>query len=139
MDADVRSSGIVLFDKGDRLNVSPELTAGAFADYVFPLGGSDYEGQFSASANYTSEMDLRTAVGAFGAASRRIAYGDPMTICRVGFAVQAADRWTATVFVDNVGNEQGSPVRIPFDPLLTDWNAHVRPRTYGIQFEFHLE
>lgn len=130
MDADVISSGVVLFDKGDRLNFSPEYTVGASADYVFPIGGAGFEGRFSASANYTSEQEHRT----LRARVPRITVGDPMLIARTSFSVDAPDHWTATIFVDNVNNEQGTPIRQPFS-LAVDRDARVRPRTVGVQLE----
>lgn len=135
MDADVVSQGIVLFNAGDRLNLSPEYVAGAWANYNFALGSSGFDGLFSLSANYTSEMDLRTI--AFDVLS--IAPGDPMLIARASFAVEAPKNWTATFFIDNLTNEEGSPVRFPFAPgIVNDWDSRVRPRTIGAQLEYHF-
>lgn len=125
---------VTLFDKGDRLNISPELTVGAFADYEFPFGGDGLLGRISASGSYTSDMDLRTIV----AGAQRIAHGDAMLTGRLSLEVEAPNRWTASLFVNNVTNEQGSPVRFPFSAAITDWNAHIRPRTIGLQLELHF-
>jgi len=60
MDSTVFSGGVPLFNKGDRLNTSPETTAGASAAYSFPLGARALRGQLAASANYTSHQTFRT-------------------------------------------------------------------------------
>lgn len=133
MDTEVISGGVLLFDKGDRLNVSPEYTVGASADYDFPLGANGFKGLFSASANYTSEMDTRTiAVG------QNIAFGDAMLIARASFAIAAPDHWTATLFIDNLNNEQGSAVRFPIFHDFLPWDTRVRPRTIGAQLEYRF-
>jgi iron complex outermembrane recepter protein len=135
MDADVISDNTLLFAAGDRLNLSPEYTAGASMEYSFPLGGNGVEGRLSTSANYTSDMDVRTIVDG----EQSIATGDPMLIARASFAIHAARNWIATLFVDNLNDEQGSPVRFPFLPGIdTDWNARVRPRTFGVQLEYRF-
>lgn len=134
MDSDVFSEGALLFSKAERLNLSPEYTASAWADYVFPLGRNGFKGRFSASANYISEMDFRTIV----AGDQSIAAGDPMLIARTSFSIDAPNNWVATVLIDNINNEQGSPVGFPFVPgVITDWDARVRPRTIGVQLEYH--
>jgi iron complex outermembrane recepter protein len=134
MDADVFSGSELLFAKGDRLNYSPEYTAGVSADYVFALGRSGLEGRLSASANYTSKQTVRQY--SFGVVN--IADGDTMSTARLGFAVGAADRWTATLFVDNATNERGSPVRFTGLVPFSDWDARVRPRTIGVQLEYRF-
>ena len=130
MDSDVISGGVVLFDKGDRLNNSSEYTVGVNADYVFPLGKNGFEGSFSTSANYTSEQEWRTLI----AGRRNIFVSDSMTIARAAFSVSAPDHWTATLFVDNANNEGGSPAKRPDVP---SWSVRVRPRTIGLQLEYH--
>lgn len=131
MDSTVVSSGAVLFRKGDRLNVSPEYLAGASAEYVFPLG-SDKELRLSASANYTSELDSRSIVSS----QARVATGDAMLLGRAGVSLNGNDHWSATLFVDNIANEDGAPIRQPNLPAA--FNTSVRPRTVGLQLEYDL-
>lgn len=133
-DHDVISSRVVLFDKGDRLNVSPEYMVSAFLDYRTALSG-DLEGRLSASVNWTSEMDLRTIAGG----QRSLADGDAMFIVRASYAVESASGWSASVFAENLTNEQGSPVGFPFVPgIVTDHDARIRPRTIGVQVEYRF-
>jgi iron complex outermembrane recepter protein len=136
MDGEVRSFGEVLFSEGDRLNLSAEYTASASADYAFPIGKAGYTAEFSASVNYTSPQDRRTVPAAH--ANVFIAEGDAMTIGRASLSIQAPAQWVVTLFVDNISNEQDSPIRNPFaggapDP---DNDARIRPRTIGAQFEY---
>lgn len=133
MDSPVISSGVVLFDKGERLNLSPEYTAGAWADYSVPVGGSGYHAQFSASANYVSAKDWRTIWGGV----QSLGYGEDQFVGRLSIALQSPGRWVTTLFADNVTNEGGIVAIAPF-PVTPDWAARIRPRTVGVQFEYRL-
>ena len=130
LDSDVLSMGSVLFHKGDRLNRSAEYTGGVSADSVFPLGGSAFNGRFSVSVNYTSEQERRTLTF--------LERGDPMLISRASFAIEPRDsRWSATLYADNINNEQGSV--IDSRELGTpDMKLRPRPRTIGVQLEYRL-
>jgi iron complex outermembrane recepter protein len=132
-DTDVFSGGVLLFSKDDRPNLSPERTIGASVDYAVALGGRGYEGRFSASVNYTSEQFNRSL--ARGAVT--VAEGDPMTIGRASFSISAPSGWTATLFADNINNEQGSPSAIPAtSPGNGNGNFRIRPRTIGAQVDY---
>ncbi len=121
--------GVVLYDKGDRLSFSPEYTAGASLDYQVALGRNGFEGHFAASANYTSQQDWRIILGS----DRVIASGDPMLIARTSFSVNAPEHWVATLFIDNINNEDGFPYRSPYGGFT---DTRVRPRTIGMQVEY---
>lgn len=122
--------GNILFAKGDRLAGSPEKTAGASAEYVFPLGGTALQGRLSASANYTSEQ---TSGNQLSPAS-----GDSMLIARASVSVLSADHWETTLFGDNLSNEEGAINRDFFSPLGR-MGSRVRPRTIGIQLEYRFQ
>lgn len=127
------TSDVVLFPKGARLAFSPALTAGASADYVMLLGGSGYKAAFSASVNHVSAEEFRAVAGT----GVQINRGDPMTIGRVAASLVAPTRWTATLYVDNVNNEQGSPY-VNGGGGRTDRDMRVRPRTAGVQVEYQF-
>lgn len=136
MDADViaranATTNILLFSKGDRLNLSPEYTAGASLDYAMPLGSNDYQALFSASANYSSTQTQR----GISNNATVIMPGDSMTIGRVSLGVESPHRWTALFYVDNINDEQGSPTMAA---NLTNRNmdTRIQPRTIGLQFEY---
>lgn len=131
LDSDVYSSNTLLFAKGDRLNFSPETTASAGADYAFPLGGNGFEGRFSISANYISKQSNRVIAG--GLLSQD---GDSLLLGRTAFEVTMPKNWSVTLFVDNVGNENGVGAEDPFLPV---WDARLRPRTVGLQFDYQME
>jgi outer membrane receptor protein involved in Fe transport len=131
VDSEVISQGTLLFHKGDRLNYSPEYTMGASTQYAVAFGGSGFKGRFSASANYTSEMDSRAITG-----HRLSVYaGNSILIDRASFSVDAPDHWSATLFADNINNAHGAVLatRTP------QWALRVRPRTIGIQLDYHLK
>ena len=60
-------------------------------------------GRFAASANFTSEQDSRTILGA-----QLISRGDSIVVGRASFSVESS-AWGATLFLDNVNNERGTP------------------------------
>lgn len=131
MDEDVISAGISLFSKGDRLNLSSEFTGGVSGDYSFPLGESGFKAQFSASANYFSKQELHSLNGT----SLLVNYGDDLLIARAALTVIAPTRWTTTLFADNLTNEYGKVTPPAF--LSPELNTRERPRTIGLQVDFH--
>jgi outer membrane receptor protein involved in Fe transport len=137
MDADVNTfpGGVqtLLRGKGERFNYSPEWTAGASLDYNFPLGGAGFEGRFSASANYTSSQVFALYLGG---PARYLTSGEEMLFARTSFGIESLQHWSASLFVDNVTNEEGPAVLVPFASPL--WTPRPRPRTIGVQFEYHF-
>jgi outer membrane receptor protein involved in Fe transport len=125
------ANSIPLFAEGDRLNFSPEYTAGASVDYTFELGSGGYEGHFAAAGSYSSEQTYRNVLDSAVVTD----VGDPMLIANTSFAVVSPHGWTATLFVDNVTNEQDPGVGLFHVP---DWNQRARPRTAGVQFEYQF-
>jgi iron complex outermembrane receptor protein len=132
-DSDVDSAEGLLFVKGQRLNRSPEYTAGASLRYTFALGSGGYTGNLAASGNYTSQMSAPPQIGV---ANGMIFEGSNLVIARVSATVKAPAHWSVTAFVDNINNYNRSP--FPEFPGLQEWDERVRPRTYGLQFEYHL-
>jgi iron complex outermembrane recepter protein len=132
MDEPVFSFGGLLYEKGDRLNQSPEYTASGTAEYSFALGSNGYQANFLATATYTSEM-LTSAV--FGGATV-LEPGDPMLISRLRFTVEAPRHWSAAIFADNLNDERGSQMITV--PGFAEYDVRVRPRTVGVQLEYRF-
>ena len=132
-DSDVTSADGLLFAKGQRLNRSPEYTAGASVRYTFALGSGGYTGNLAASGNYTSPMSAPPQIGV---ANGMVFEGSDLVLARASATVKAPAHWSATAFVDNINNYKRSP--LPEFPGIDEWNERVRPRTYGLQFEYHL-
>jgi iron complex outermembrane recepter protein len=130
--SNIISSGEILFQKGDRPSFSPETTAGLSADYTFPVGSQGYTGRAGASANYTSSQTYRGLVGT----GVLVQSGDPMVFSRASIAIESPTHWTVTLFGDNLNNERGTPVEAFIG--TPNWDARVRPRTCGVQFEYRL-
>jgi hypothetical protein len=130
----VISAGKVLFSKGQRLNFSPEITAGGSAAYLFPLGTSGYQGRLTASANYTSSM-RNTNLGATGPI---VSVGDNILIARTELALQAPSHWQVSIFGDNVTNNRGRVIGNPAYNQSPTPVTYVRnrPRTIGLQFAY---
>src|SRR3546814_130268 len=120
--SDVCSSDL----KGDRLKFSPEYTIGGSADYSFDIG--QYNGTFSVSGNYTSRRSLHTI-----ARGPVVTTGDHLFIARTTFTVEAPQGWSATLFVDNIGNVNKSVSGPNFG--VPQWDLRTTPRTIGLQIE----
>jgi iron complex outermembrane recepter protein len=135
VDEDVFSNNILLFEKGNRLNSSVETTVGASVSYSVALGGGGYEGTFAASANYRTEMSERGLAGTAVAVTR----GDPILIGRAAVTVHSPHGWDATLFADNINNEQDVAFRtLSLVPGLTS-AFYNRPRTIGLQLEYRFD
>jgi iron complex outermembrane recepter protein len=133
MDANVYSAGVILFQQGSRLDYSPKTTFSASSDYVFPLAWKGYKGRFSISANRTSPLQFSDLNAAGTGAIKAI--GDPMFFTRARFSIESASGWTATIFGDNLNNEQGVILALPGS---TEDYSRPRPRTIGVQLEGRL-
>src|SRR3546814_15994791 len=96
LDGDVLAGPFLLFDKGDRLNFSPDYTIGGSADYSFDIG--QYHGTFYVSGNYTSRRSLHTF-----ARGSVVSIGDNLFIARTTFTVKAPHGGSAHLFVDHHG------------------------------------
>lgn len=131
-DEDVFSSGLLLFEKGERLNASPEHTVTGWVEYATPLGSSGFTGRFSASANYTSRRNYTSLLGA----NRVLLVGDSILIGRSSIAVDSPSNWSATLFVDNFNNERGAPTP---NASIGEWSNRLRPRTIGLQLDYRFE
>lgn len=139
-DSDVFSGGFILFREGERLNHSPEYTGSVMASYDFPIGERGYSGRFATSANVTAERTFRSLQGPLLV----VRTGDELLVSRAGFTLESPDRWSATLFVDNLNNENGAIARQPFTAFtgegfgFEDWDTRMRPRTYGVQFDYRF-
>jgi len=133
IDGNVRSGGQLLYRDGDRPSGSPSTTAGMAASYAFPLGTAGTRGRLAASANYTSTQAYRTTSGM----SLLVQDSNSILVCRLSFAVDFADHWTATLYGDNINNERGTTA-VMFPGVVPDWQARLRPLTVGLQAEYHL-
>ncbi len=121
---------ILIFNKGDRLNFSPEFTAGGFANYSFAIAGG-VKGRFSLSANYVSRQ---TTHDPSAPAPTVIETGDPEIIARTSLAISFPGHFVATVFVDNLNNDHAG---LPSGDAVPSWDTQIRPRTSGLQLDYH--
>jgi iron complex outermembrane recepter protein len=131
VDHTVLTNGRVLYPEGVRLLRSPEYTAGISADYTFSLG-SGFDGHFSAAVNYIPEQFTdRTSPTA--TVPTRTFESDSVLMSRASFGINSPGSWKASVFVDNLTDENAVTARDQFGPV---WYTRPRPRTVGMQLEF---
>jgi len=62
--------------------------------------------------------------------------GDASLIPRASFSIESPRGSTGTLYGDDLSNYQKSP--IPGCDTFTMYNGRVRPRTIGLQLEYHL-
>lgn len=130
-DADILSSGVVLFSKGDRLNFSPEYTAGALVNYAVDLGHG-YTGTMSISGNDTASQCFRAIV----ARAQDVDCGNAVITSRAAFTLEFPSHWRLTLYGDNLNNFTGSTVGDPY--YGPDDSGRLRPRTIGLMVDYHL-
>lgn len=124
---------MVLFPKGSRLIYSPEHTGGASIEYSLPLGGGGLTGRATLSGHYLPKMvsavdtPITSNVGV-------PLYSDSLIMARASLSVEGPKRWTASVFAENITDENGVTGRDPFGGGR--WYGRIRPRTIGVQLEF---
>jgi hypothetical protein len=66
---------------------------------------------------------------------RTFGVGDSLLVGRFSAALESANHWTASLFIDNFNNEDGAVARNVILPI-PDWSPRVRPRTIGVQLEY---
>jgi iron complex outermembrane recepter protein len=124
----------VLTPKGGRLAGSYEHTAGASADYTFTIGNG-YESRLSGSVNYVSAATAYAVVSGVSLAPK----GDEFLTARLSFGVTAPAGWGATLFIDNLTDEDGQdPTFVDPVSAIQGGIGRLRPRTIGLQFEYRL-
>lgn len=121
---------VLFFPKGARPNLSPEYTAGISGDYAFPFGSGGYEGRFSLSGNYSSEVDSRSVLGT----ALTVTTSEPLLFGRASFSIDSPSHWTATAYVENISNEDDAFAA----SSAPNNDVRPRPRTFGLQFEYRL-
>ncbi len=133
-DSAVLSGGQLLFPSGSRIDDSPAYTIGAIAQYEFPFGSTGWSGQLAATGRYTSLQTSTTASSGSGLPPV-VVESDTITTARTSFAITAPSHWRVMLFCDNVGNNRGVPLasQTPFA------SVSQRPRTAGVQVDYHLK
>lgn len=129
LDEDIFSAGVALFNKGERVNLSPEWTGSVGANYQTPTPISDVELVFATSYSYRSELAFRYL--ATGGVSQT--ESETTTNLRASLGL-AGDRWSAELFGDNLTNDLGAAS--PPNPLYANDSVRQRPRTIGLQATF---
>jgi iron complex outermembrane receptor protein len=133
-DSAVLSGGQLLFPSGSRIDTSPEFTAGANAQYNFPLGPTGWTGQTEAIVRYTSEQTT-TAVNSGSGLPPNVVESNTITTGRVSFSVMAPSHWRVMLYCDNVGNNHG----IPLAAATPFTNISMQPRTTGVQVDYSFK
>lgn len=130
-DEDVFSNNVRLFSAGERLNFSPKYTAGLGMNYELPIG--DLAGRFSTSANYVSSRVNKALAGT----AVNTGLSDSLLTAQASFSLTSPSGWTASLFADNLTNEDGRVANILYPGNVA--NPRLRPRTIGLQLEYDFK
>ncbi len=134
-DTTVLSGGDLLFPSGARIDNSPAYTAGALAEYEFPLGAGGWSGDLAATARYTSEQTT-THTSSGVDLPPTVLESNSITTGRVSFAVVAPQHWRVMLYVNNVGNNHD----VPLAGYPTAFqNVSMQPRTAGVQVDYRYK
>jgi iron complex outermembrane recepter protein len=129
----IPSPSTLIVAPGDRASDSPEWNGSASVQYTFPVTGG-YSGQIALTDTINSPMfSGREGINANGVG----VYGDQIMLNAVRVAVLSPKHWTTTIYVDNLNNERGIATPVSGSGIYT--NPLLRPRTIGIQVEYHLK
>ena len=130
-DSTVTSGGSLLFPNGSRIDDSPEYTAGAIAQYDFPLASTGWNMEAAATARYTSKQTTTSASSGVGGAPI-VVESDSITTARTSLAFVAPSHWRVMLYCNNVGNNKDVPLAAttPFTSISQ------QPRTYGVQVDY---
>jgi outer membrane receptor protein involved in Fe transport len=129
----VYSSGSLLFPAGARLDASPAYTAGATAQYDFPLGTHGWTGNFSLDGRYTSEeTSTRTSTTSL---LPIVLEGNVITTADVSLSINSPTHWRWMLYCNNVGNNR----RIPRASSTPYESLSMRPRTIGVQLNYDFK
>lgn len=131
LDEDVFSSGSVLFEKGARVNLSPEWTGSLGGSYRVDMPMQDVQAVLSANFAYRSSVVLRYLTGAPPPVTSE---SDDIRSLRASFGLQGA-RWSVDLYGDNLLNE--TPAVTPADLTIANNSVRLRPRTIGLQATFN--
>jgi outer membrane receptor protein involved in Fe transport len=129
-DGPVVSAGTLIAKQGDRLDFSPEYTAGGSASYLFALGHAGYTGELSLGANYRAPQYVANALAG-------TTTSEPTFNAQSSFSIQAPTHWNASLYVENLTNDYRSSTPPPGPgSTFEQWRLRPRPRTVGVQFEY---
>jgi outer membrane receptor protein involved in Fe transport len=131
---EILAGDLQVFAAGDRLNYSPEYTANASAEYSWALSRA-LTAEFALSASYSSEQ-VNHIVQGNPPTLIVLARGDDFLSVRSRFSISSSGGWTASLFGDNLTNEDGS---MPGISPVPDWTQRVRPRTIGVQIDYRFK
>lgn len=129
LDENVRSGTVTLFEKGARINDSPEWTGSVGVGYRTETPWPEFDLVMTGNLAYGSTRLLRYQTGAVVDQTQ----SDAVTLLKASVALDNG-RWQVGVYGDNLLNEDGSVT----PPASTDaFNSiRYRPRTLGLQATF---
>jgi iron complex outermembrane receptor protein len=131
-DSALTTAVLPLYVAGERLNYSPEYTAGALVGYRFAMGAG-YKARWVASGTYVSSQTYRNILDL--SLPVFVDEGESELIARTSLAIESPHGWTAVAFIDNVNDENAAGPGLFGVP---EWVQRSRPRTYGVQLEFRF-
>lgn len=128
----------IIGNKGDPLPGVPKHSLSLVLDYIMPIGTQGWELNFHLNGSYRSK-----AISAFNPITQggKTFYEiDAFSVWDASVTLESNARWSATLFIDNIGDEAGSTGGIPGAVLgdLQKLSFVTRPRTFGLRLSYEL-
>jgi len=136
-DSTVLSGGQLLFPSGSRIDDSPAITAGAFASYDFPFGGTGWAGQLAASARLHTSLQTTTSVSSGSGLPPVVTESDTITTARH----QLYARGSVALARHGLLLRQtwATIAACPWPRRRPSRASVSRPRTSGVQVDYHYK
>ncbi|HEX4183215.1 MAG TPA: TonB-dependent receptor [Caulobacteraceae bacterium] len=118
---------------GDPLPFSAKWSGAVFANYVFPLAGA-WTGFVGGTAHADSSRNISYPDGI--AAENPNFKLEPYLLADIRAGIQI-DRYTVTLFIDNVGDSRAELSALSTDELVANVGevSIARPRTFGVRLD----
>lgn len=121
----------LLFQRGDRVNLSPNLMASISGSYRMPIGGQGMSLVLSSAYVYQAELILRSL--ATGILTEDTSGATKSW--KAGIDIER-NNWSIGLFGDNLLNTENAI--LPGDPVDALATIRPRPRTIGVQATFKM-
>ena len=127
----------IVGNKGDRMPGVPKHSLSLVLDYTTPVGTQGWELNFHLNGSYrSSATSTFNPITQGGKTYYEI---DAFSVWDASVSLESNAEWSATLFVDNIGDEAGVTGGGPAPMLgLQNFQFVTRPRTFGLRLSYEM-
>ncbi len=127
----------VIGNKGDRLPGVPKHSLSMVLDYTMPVGSNGWDLNFHVNGSYRSSAT--SAFNPITQSGKTFYKIDGFSVWDASVTLESNATWSATLFIDNIGDEAGVTGGGPAPMLgLQNFQFVTRPRTIGLRLSYEL-